>query len=89
MISESVAQQKWPNQNPIGQSIEFGNMDGDLRLLTVVGVVGDIRARRLEIAPRPTIYVDYRQRPRATSEFNIVHADQFRSCHYFSREELC
>lgn len=72
VISESVAQQKWPNQDPIGQSIEFGNMDGDLRLLTVVGVVGDIRARRLEIEPRPTIYVNYRQRPRATSEFNIV-----------------
>jgi predicted permease len=72
LISESVAQQKWPDQNPIGHTIEFGNMDGDLRLLTIVGIVGEVRAHSLESAPRPTIYVNYRQRPRITSEFNIV-----------------
>jgi putative ABC transport system permease protein len=72
VISESVAQQKWPNENPIGHTIEFGNMDGDLRLLTVVGVVGEVRTHSLESVARPTIYVDYRQRPRSTYEFNIV-----------------
>lgn len=29
VISESVARLKWPNQDPIGQTVEFGNMDGD------------------------------------------------------------
>jgi predicted permease len=72
LISESVARQKWPDQDPIGHTIEFGNMDGDLRLLTIVGVVGDVQTHSLEAAPRPTIYVNYRQRPRSTSEFNIV-----------------
>jgi predicted permease len=72
LISESTAHQKWPNQNPIGQTIEFGNMDGDLHLLTIVGVVGEVRARSLESAPRPTIYVNYRQRPWATTQFSIV-----------------
>jgi ABC-type antimicrobial peptide transport system permease subunit len=72
VISESAARQKWPNQNPIGQTIEFGNMDGDLHPLTIVGVVGEVRARSLEWAPRPTVYVNYRQRPRATSQFSIV-----------------
>jgi len=72
VISESTARQKWPNQNPIGQTIEYGNMDGDLRPLTIVGVVGEVRTRSLEWAPRPTIYVNYRQRPRATSQFSIV-----------------
>jgi ABC-type antimicrobial peptide transport system permease subunit len=72
VISEAVARQKWPGQNPIGQTIEFGNMDGDLRLLTVVGVVAEVRKHSLESAPRPTIYVNYRQRPRATQEFDIV-----------------
>jgi ABC-type antimicrobial peptide transport system permease subunit len=47
-------------------------MDGDLRLLTVVGVVGDIREDSLEAIPRPTIYVDYRQRPQATRSFTVV-----------------
>jgi len=72
VISELVASEKWSNQNPIGQTIEFGNMDGDLRPLTIVGVVGEVRDHSLESAPRPTIYVSYRQRPRATSDFNIV-----------------
>jgi ABC-type antimicrobial peptide transport system permease subunit len=72
LISESLARVKWPNQDPIGRSIEFGNMDGDPRLLTVIGVVGDVRERNLETLPRPTIYVNYRQRPQATSQFSLV-----------------
>lgn len=72
VISESVARQNWPNQDPIGQTIEFGNMDGDLRLLTIVGVVGEVRKHSLESEPRPTVYVNYRQRPRTASEFDIV-----------------
>src|SRR6266567_2352304 len=42
LISASMAGKYWPNENPIGQTIQFGNMDGDLRLLHVVGVVGDV-----------------------------------------------
>jgi cell division protein FtsX len=72
VISKSLADEKWPNQNPIGQTVEFGNMDGDPRLLTIVGVVGDLRDKSLESAPRPTIYVDYRQRPIAAQRFTIV-----------------
>ncbi len=72
VISKSLAEEKWPNQNPLGQAIEFGNMDGDARLLTVVGVVGDIRDRSLEAAPRPTIYVNVRQRPQAAQRFTVV-----------------
>jgi putative ABC transport system permease protein len=72
VISESVARQKWPDRDPIGQTIEFGNMDGDLRLLTIVGVVGEVRMKTLEAEPRPTIYVNYRQRPRRTDDFSIV-----------------
>lgn len=72
VISEGVARQKWPGQDPIGQTVEFGNMDGDLRLLTIVGVVGEVRKHSLETAPRPTIYVNYRQRPRRTDQFDVV-----------------
>jgi predicted permease len=72
LISEAVARQKWPGQDPIGQTIEFGNMDGDLRLLTIVGVVGEVRKHSLETAPRPTVYVNYQQRPRSAYEFDIA-----------------
>jgi predicted permease len=72
LISDSLAREKWPNMDPLGRTIEFGNMDGDLRLLTVVGVVGDVREDSLEARPRPTIYVNYQQRPQTTYSFAVV-----------------
>ena len=72
LVSQSLARQRWPKQDPLGQTIEFGNMDGDLRLLTVVGVVGDVREETLEAPAPPTIYVNYRQRPQATFRWTVV-----------------
>jgi putative ABC transport system permease protein len=76
VISQSLARATWPHENPIGRTIEFGNMDGDMRLLTVVGVVGDMHYRSLEKPPEPTVYVDYTQRLRGGRGFTVViHAD--------------
>jgi putative ABC transport system permease protein len=72
IISQSLARATWPDQNPLGHTIEFGNMDGDLRLLTVVGVVGDVRSRSLEKPPDPTVYADYSQRLRGGRDFTAV-----------------
>jgi predicted permease len=72
VISQSLANTRWPNQDPIGARIQFGNMDGDLRLFTVIGVVADITERGLDAKPRPTFYADYRQRPGHTSSFSIT-----------------
>src|SRR5436305_5092088 len=62
LISQTLALQQWPNQDPVGQIINFGNMDGNLKPLTIVGVVGDVRARGLDKPPSSVIYVNYRQR---------------------------
>ncbi|TDI48197.1 MAG: hypothetical protein E2P02_01560 [Acidobacteria bacterium] len=70
VISESLARAKWLGQDPIGALIEFGNMDGDLRFLRVVGVGGDIRHGGLDTEARPTIYINARQRPPVS--FTIV-----------------
>jgi len=64
MISDSLARERWPGQDPIGHTIEFGNMDGDMRLLTIVGIVGDVHEYGLDVPPRPTVYVNLFQRPR-------------------------
>jgi len=65
VISESLARDRWPNQDPIGHTIEFGNMDSDLRLLTIVGIVGDTHEYGLDQPARPTVYVNLFQRPRS------------------------
>jgi predicted permease len=73
VISESLVRERWPNQDPIGQTIEFGNMDGNLKPLTVVGIAGDVRASGLDLPPSPIIYVNYRQRGlNANSQPTIV-----------------
>jgi putative ABC transport system permease protein len=72
LISESLARRYWPNEESVGKQIQFGNMDGDVRLLHVVGVVGDIRDDGLDAEARPMIYVNYFQRPAAAAEFSIV-----------------
>jgi predicted permease len=72
VISQTMARRFWPNEDPLGKQIQFGNMDGDLHLLQVVGVVGDVRDEGLDADPRPVVYVNYFQRPAAASQFSIV-----------------
>jgi putative ABC transport system permease protein len=72
VISESLARDRWPNQDPIGHTIEFGNMDGDPRLLTIVGIVGDTHEYGLDVPPRPTVYVNLFQRPRAAMSLTML-----------------
>jgi putative ABC transport system permease protein len=72
VISASLAKQRWANESPIGKFIEYGNMDGDLTPITIVGVVGDVRERSLNTEPRPVFYVNYRQRPASAGHFQIA-----------------
>lgn len=72
VISALLAKTKWPNEDPIGKIIQYGNMDGDMRPFTVVGIVGDVREASLADQPRGTFYANYRQRPRPTSAFFFV-----------------
>jgi putative ABC transport system permease protein len=72
VISESLQRDRWPNQDPIGHTIEFGNMDGDLRLLTIVGVMGDTHEDGLDAPPRPTVYVNLFQRPPAAITLTML-----------------
>jgi putative ABC transport system permease protein len=72
LISASLAETRWPGEDPVGKLIQFGNMDGDFQALTVIGVVGDVQEYGIGVQPRPTLYVDYRQRPRKASTFHVA-----------------
>jgi predicted permease len=72
VVSESFAKRQWPGQDPLGHLIQFGNMDGDLRALRVIGVVGDVRANSMTDEPEPTLYAYYRQRPSGMAESHIA-----------------
>lgn len=72
VISESLVKKYWPNENPIGQTIQFGNMDGDLRLLHVVGVVGDVHDYGVDLPTVPTVYANALQRLPSSSYTVVV-----------------
>jgi predicted permease len=70
LVSQGLVQEKWPGEDPLGKLIQFGNMDGDLRLLRVVGIVGDVLHAGLDAPSRSTIYTNARQRP--PSDYSVV-----------------
>jgi len=72
LINAALAKKQFPNENPIGKAIEFGNIDSDLTPLTVVGVVGDTREQELAAEPPATIYVSFRQRPGNDNGMHVV-----------------
>src|SRR2546428_4552771 len=74
VVSQSLGRKCWPNEDPIGQTIQFGNMDGDLRLLHVVGVVGDVHDRGVDASTTPPIYACALQRPPSSSLSVVVRA---------------
>ncbi|HKG47757.1 MAG TPA: ABC transporter permease [Pyrinomonadaceae bacterium] len=71
VVSQSFVNKYFPNEEAIGQAIQFGNMDGDLRLLHIVGVVGDVHDYGVDVAVGPTVYGNALQRL-PSSSWNLV-----------------
>jgi predicted permease len=72
IVSRSVARAVWPGENALGRYLEFGNMDGDLRPLRIVGVVGDVHLTGLADGPTPAVYTSFRQRPQGGSSWSLI-----------------
>jgi putative ABC transport system permease protein len=54
LISESLAQRKFPNQDPIGQRVHIG--PSDLPWFTIVGVVGNVKQAALTADQSDAVY---------------------------------
>ena len=72
IVSQSLADARWPNQDAVGKLLSFTGMDGDYTPFRVVGVVGDVHEYGLDVAPRPAFYAYYLQRPRHLYQFWIA-----------------
>ena len=61
LISETAARQYWPGENPVGKQLRV-HVNEQARIpREIVGVVGDVRTRGMELAPVPVIYVPHTQ----------------------------
>ena len=63
IISESLAQRYWPNQNPLGRTLKPNIADAPW--YTVVGVAADVRYLGLDQVFEPTAYYPLTQAPRS------------------------
>jgi predicted permease len=61
IISESAARQYWPGENPIGRQLRIHVNEPTGQPREIVGVVGDVRTRGMELSPVPVIYVPHSQ----------------------------
>jgi putative ABC transport system permease protein len=67
VVSQSLANRIWPNQDPAGKRIMFGRAGSSEPWKTVVGVVGDIQSSPFDRTPDPTAYLPFAQLPMASS----------------------
>lgn len=61
IVDEFMAQQLWPNQDPLGKRVSFGDLTAKPEWITVVGVVGRIKQETLDSDSRIAFYLPYSQ----------------------------
>jgi predicted permease len=70
IISDSLARQTFPNEDPIGHRIQCG-LDSP-NWMTVVGIVGDVRQDSPASRPGPELYMPLSQHPYRANEIQVV-----------------
>jgi putative ABC transport system permease protein len=64
IVNNSLAKKWFPNQDAVGKRITFSDpRKPDVKWVTIVGVVGDMRHRGLDLEPKPEYYLPHNQRP--------------------------
>jgi putative ABC transport system permease protein len=67
LIDDVAAKRYWPNENPIGQHLDFNDRKG----IEIIGVVGSIRENALDSAAEPHVYFSEGYR-RERAMFGVV-----------------
>jgi predicted permease len=62
VINEAMAQKFWPNEDPVGRTIQFDDSPQE-KPRTVVGVAGNVRQFELTRPADPEAYISYQQVP--------------------------
>ena len=64
IVNEAMAKKYWPGEEVLGKRINFDDSKpGEIKWLSVVGVVGDIRHRGLDTEAKPEYYRPHPQLP--------------------------
>jgi len=71
VVSEEMAHQNWPGQDPLGKHIRMGRPAAAEPWRTIVGIVGDVRPNPIDHSPAPTVYLPLAQEPELSSAFVV------------------
>jgi putative ABC transport system permease protein len=69
IISQNLANQLWPEQNPLGRSIQFEG--SEVAVMAIIGVVPDVQWQVFDQRPRPQVYVPLGQDFPATLNLHV------------------
>jgi putative ABC transport system permease protein len=61
VVNEPMAEEFWPNDDPIGKRLSFTGVDKEREWRMVVGIAKATRDYSLDLPPRPAIYVPIEQ----------------------------
>jgi putative ABC transport system permease protein len=67
VVSESMAKRLWPEQNPVGRTMTLDQPNSGV--ITVIGVVSDVRHEIFDRAFRSVVYLPARQVSRSSMDF--------------------
>jgi predicted permease len=70
VIDERMAQELWPNADPIGKRVRTGGLTSTTPWITVIGVVGRVKQYTLDADSRMAMYLPHSQYP--TRAMNLV-----------------
>jgi putative ABC transport system permease protein len=62
LVNDTFARKWFPGEDPVGKRITFSDTrKPDIKWITIVGIVGDIRHRGLDVEPKPEYYLPHAQ----------------------------
>jgi predicted permease len=70
IISDSLAKQSFPGEDPIGKQLQCG-LDSP-KWMTIIGVVADVRSTSPAVTATAELYMPYQQHPRYADELQVV-----------------
>ena len=73
VVNQTLASRYWPNEDPLGKRMRWGVTTDD-PLLTIVGVVADVKQRQLGAPLQSQMYVPYAQYPYRTMSLLVATA---------------
>jgi predicted permease len=66
IINQTLARRYWPDSDPVGSHLKVQDGADDPREVEIIGIVGNVRQKRLDDEPTADIYVPLQQVPERT-----------------------